>query len=33
MPFVWWRDQLATVGELVEARDLLHAGAFLVRAR
>jgi SAM-dependent methyltransferase len=33
MPFVWWRDQLATVGELVEARDLLQGGAFLVRAR
>lgn len=31
-PFVWWRDTLAAIGEVVEARDLLINGAFLVRA-
>lgn len=33
MPFIWWRDQLAAVGELVEARDMLTNGAFFVRPR
>jgi hypothetical protein len=28
-----WRDQLSMVGELVEARDLLNAGVFLVKSR
>jgi SAM-dependent methyltransferase len=32
-PFVEWRDQLDAVGELIEARDMLGVGAFLVRAR
>lgn len=31
--FVWWRDNLNTIGELVEARDLLNAGVFLVKPR
>jgi SAM-dependent methyltransferase len=30
-PFVWWRDHLREVGEVVEARDLLNFGVFLVR--
>jgi 2-polyprenyl-3-methyl-5-hydroxy-6-metoxy-1,4-benzoquinol methylase len=29
-PFVWWRDNLAEMGTVVEARDLLTTGAFLV---
>jgi hypothetical protein len=33
MPFVWWRDQLNLVGKVVEARDLLASGAFLVTPR
>lgn len=32
-PFVWWRDNLRAIGELVEARDLLNAGVFLVKPR
>lgn len=32
-PFSWWRDALAEVGELLEARDLLGEGVFLVRGR
>jgi 2-polyprenyl-3-methyl-5-hydroxy-6-metoxy-1,4-benzoquinol methylase len=32
-PFVWWRDNLASVGELVQARDLIDCGAFLLRPR
>jgi 2-polyprenyl-3-methyl-5-hydroxy-6-metoxy-1,4-benzoquinol methylase len=32
-PFVWWRDLLGTVGQVVEARDLLTSSAFLVKAR
>lgn len=28
--FVDWRDQLSTVGKLVEARDLINSGCFLV---
>lgn len=31
--FVDWRDQLSTVSRLVEARDMLNAGAFLVEPR
>ncbi len=30
-PFVWWRDHLAEVGLVVEARDMLMSAAFLVR--
>jgi hypothetical protein len=33
MPFQWWRDQLALIGTLVEARDMLHYGCFLVKPR
>lgn len=29
-PFVWWRDNLATLGCVVEARDLLISGLYLV---
>lgn len=29
-PFVWWRDRLAEVGRLVEARDLLGTGLFIL---
>lgn len=29
-PFVWWRDHLATMGTLVEARDLLSSGLYMV---
>lgn len=32
-PFVDWRDQLNTVGTLVEARDLINSGCFLVKPR
>ena len=32
-PFAWWRDRLAEVGELIEARDLLASGLFLLRRR
>lgn len=31
--FVWWRNALAEVGEVVEARDLLIAGLFMVAPR
>lgn len=31
--FTQWRDQLATMGEVLEARDLLIAGAYLVKPR
>ena len=31
--FTAWRDQLATIGEVVECRDLLTSGVYLVRAR
>jgi SAM-dependent methyltransferase len=30
-PFVWWRDAIRELGTLVEARDLLIAGCYLVR--
>ena len=29
-PFTWWRDRLADVGWLLEARDLLASGLFLL---
>ena len=29
-PFVWWRDTLTEVGTLIEARDLLGEGVFLL---
>ena len=31
--FTWWRDRLATLGDVVEARDLLGEGIFYVRRR
>lgn len=30
-PFTWWRDQLQEVGNVVEARDMLITGVFLVK--
>lgn len=30
-PFVWWRDLLRELGDLVEARDLGNVGLYLVR--
>ncbi len=33
MPYTWWRDQLSEMGELIEARDLLGEGVFLVKRR
>lgn len=32
-PFTWWRDRLRDLGHLVECRDLLLAGAYLVTPR
>jgi SAM-dependent methyltransferase len=32
-PFTWWRDQLAELAEVVECRDLLTNGLYLLRAR
>lgn len=32
-PFTWWRDRLADLGELVESRDCLMSGVYLVRPR
>jgi 2-polyprenyl-3-methyl-5-hydroxy-6-metoxy-1,4-benzoquinol methylase len=32
-PFVAWRDQIAALGTIVEARDLLTSACFLVRPR
>lgn len=32
-PFTWWRDRLSDLGVLVEARDLIDSGVYLVRAR
>jgi 2-polyprenyl-3-methyl-5-hydroxy-6-metoxy-1,4-benzoquinol methylase len=30
-PFTWWRDQIHELGAVVEARDLLNAGVYLVQ--
>ncbi len=30
-PYVWWRDRLGELGDVVEARDLLGEGVFYVR--
>lgn len=30
-PFAWWRDRLALLGNLVEARDLCARGLFIVK--
>ncbi len=30
-PFTWWRDQLAEISHVVEARDFLTSAAFLVQ--
>ncbi len=32
-PFVWWRDRLAELGRVVECRDLLSTGLYLVEPR
>lgn len=32
-PFVWWRDHLAELGEVIEARDCAMTGVYLVRPR
>lgn len=32
-PFTWWRDRLAELGEVIDARDCLQSGLFLVRPR
>lgn len=32
-PFTWWRDRLNEVGQVVEARDLLNTGLYLVKPR
>lgn len=32
-PFEWWRDRLAELGRLVEARDMLGRGMFLIDRR
>ena len=32
-PFAWWRDRLREVGDLIDARDLLGRGVFLVENR
>lgn len=31
-PFTWWRDRLADVGRVVEARDCLNTGVYWVEA-
>jgi hypothetical protein len=31
--FPEWRDQLAAIGRVIEARDLLHTGIYLVEPR
>lgn len=33
MPFQWWKDSIAELGEIVEARDLLESAVFFVRAQ
>ncbi len=33
MSFVWWRDHLSELGEVLEARDLLGQGMFYVKGR
>jgi 2-polyprenyl-3-methyl-5-hydroxy-6-metoxy-1,4-benzoquinol methylase len=30
-PYLWWRDNLAEVGEIIESRDLLGKGVFLLK--
>lgn len=32
-PFTWWRDRLRDLGTLIECRDCLLYGAYLVRAK
>jgi len=29
--FTWWRDNIETIGHIVECRDLLHTGLYYVR--
>lgn len=31
--FTQWKEQIAAIGEIVEARDLLNAGIYLVKSR
>lgn len=31
-PFTWWRDRLAELGRIIECRDLLSNGLYLVEA-
>jgi 2-polyprenyl-3-methyl-5-hydroxy-6-metoxy-1,4-benzoquinol methylase len=33
MPYVWWRDSIRELGEIVESRDLISDGVFFVRPR
>lgn len=32
-PFTWWRDRLAILGKIIECRDLLANGLYLVEPR
>jgi 2-polyprenyl-3-methyl-5-hydroxy-6-metoxy-1,4-benzoquinol methylase len=32
-PFTWWRDNLAELGNVTDARDLGHVGTYLVRTK
>lgn len=32
-PYQWWKERLGELGDVVETRDLLASGLFLVRAR
>jgi 2-polyprenyl-3-methyl-5-hydroxy-6-metoxy-1,4-benzoquinol methylase len=32
-PFMWWKENLSELGQIVEARDLIHDATFLVRPR
>ena len=30
-PYTWWRERLATIGDITESRDLLNCGVYLVK--
>jgi hypothetical protein len=32
-PFMWWRDKLAELGEVVDARDLIMNGMYYVKRK
>jgi hypothetical protein len=32
-PFTWWKEALAEVGDVIEARDLISNAVFVVRPR